>query len=88
MSKEDCYICKELNEKGQFKYSKDWVTIAIEKGKNGKYRCFAWGEGEASISCNYCPNCGKQIEFNEVANVMRVLRMVADKMKANGEKVE
>lgn len=75
MSKEDCYICKELNEKGEYKYYKfPYTTIAIKKGKNGKYRCFAWGEGEASISCNYCPHCGRQLEFDE--------------MKANGEKVE
>jgi hypothetical protein len=59
----DCYICKELIEKGRYKYATSkWVAIAIEKGLNGRYRVFAWGEGEASISCNYCPNCGRQLE--------------------------
>lgn len=59
----ECFICKELKEKGQYKYKiEPYTTIAITKGKNGKYRCFAWGEGEASIPCNYCPNCGNQLE--------------------------
>ena len=59
---EECYICSELKEKGRYMYHKNYVTIAITKGHNGKYRCFAWGEGEASISCNFCPHCGRQIE--------------------------
>ena len=59
----ECFICKKLKEKGQYKYKiEPYTTIAITKGKNGKYRCFAWGEGEASIPCNYCPNCGNQLE--------------------------
>ena len=59
----ECYICKSLEEKGKYHYNKvPYTSICIQKGKNGKYRCFAFGEGEASISCNYCPNCGKQIE--------------------------
>lgn len=60
---DECYICKELKEKSEYRYSKgQYTTIAIAKGNNGKYRCFAWGEGEASISCNYCPHCGERIE--------------------------
>lgn len=60
---DDCYICKELKEKGEYHYSKgNYTTIAIKKGHSGKYRCFAWGEGEASISCNFCPHCGRQLE--------------------------
>ena len=62
MSNQDCYICTALEEKGRYTYGKNYTTIAIDKGKNGKYRCFAWGEGEASISCNYCPHCGRQLE--------------------------
>lgn len=59
----DCYICKDLIEKGRYKYATSrWTSIAIEKGLNGRYRVFAWGESEASISCNYCPNCGRQLE--------------------------
>ena len=60
---EECYICKALQEKGEYKYNTGfYTTIAVKKGKNGKYRVFAWGEGEASISCNYCPHCGKKLE--------------------------
>ena len=59
---EECYICKALKEKGGYKYKKDWTSIAVMKGDNGRYRVFAWGDGEASISCNYCPHCGKRIE--------------------------
>ena len=63
---DDCYICKELKEKGKYHYTKgNYTSICIEKGHNGKYRCFAWGEGEASISCNFCPHCGRQLEPGE-----------------------
>ena len=62
-NEEECYICKELKKDGTYTYSiGGYTTIAITKGKNGRYRCFAWGEGEASISCNFCPNCGRQLE--------------------------
>lgn len=58
-----CYICRELESKGEYKYNVvDYTTIAIRKGKNGRYRCFALGESAASISCNYCPNCGRKLE--------------------------
>lgn len=60
---EECYICKELKEKGEYKYNRTYTTIAVKKGKNGRYRVFAWGEGEASISCNFCPNCGKKLDL-------------------------
>ena len=60
---EECFICKEIKETGQFKYSKEFTTIAVTKGNNGKYRCFAWGEGEASIPCNYCPRCGRYLDM-------------------------
>lgn len=62
---DDCYICKELKEKGRYMYHKNYTTICVTKGHNKKYRCFAWGEGEASISCNFCPHCGRQLEPGE-----------------------
>lgn len=62
MENKECFICESLREKGRYEYGKNWTCIAIEKGKNGKLRCFAWGEGEASIPCNFCPNCGRQLE--------------------------
>jgi hypothetical protein len=62
----ECYICEALKEKGKYKYANvPYTSICVEKGKNGKYRVFAYGEGEASISCNYCPNCGKQLERSD-----------------------
>lgn len=61
-NKKECYICDALETKGQYSYANRYTTIAIQKGDNGKYRCFAWGENEASVSCNYCPNCGRQLE--------------------------
>lgn len=56
----ECFICKKLKEKKEYRYRNYYTTICIEKGKNGKYRVFAYGEYEASIPCNYCPNCGKK----------------------------
>lgn len=58
---EECYICKSLKEKGYYKYRYNYTSIVVEKGKNGKYRVFAYGENSASISCNFCPNCGKEL---------------------------
>lgn len=59
----ECFICKKLKEKQKYKYANSpYTSICIEKGLNGKYRIFAYGEYEASIPCNYCPNCGKEIE--------------------------
>ena len=58
----DCYICKALKEKGRYEYSRNYTTLAIEKGSNGRYRCFAWGEGSTSVDCNFCPHCGRQLE--------------------------
>ena len=60
----ECYICTKLKEKGRYRYSNNYTTLCITKGDNGRYRIFARGEYEASISCNYCPNCGKELEKN------------------------
>ena len=58
----ECFICEKIKETGKYKYAcSPYTSIAIHKGKNGKYRVFAYGENEASIPCNYCPNCGKEI---------------------------
>lgn len=62
MSKEDCYICKELKEEGKYVYEYGYVEIQISKDDNGKYRCWALGESTASIPCNYCPNCGRLLD--------------------------
>lgn len=83
---DECYICKELKENGKYRYGKDYTTIAIEKGNNGKYRCFAWGEGEASISCNFCPNCGTRIENNEMLWFSDRLALEKEYKKWIGEK--
>lgn len=54
---------EKLKETGKYKYAcSPYTSIAIHKGKNGKYRVFAYGENEASIPCNYCPNCGKELK--------------------------
>ena len=59
----ECFICEKIKETGKYKYAcSPYTSIEIHKGKNGKYRVFAYGENEASIPCNYCPNCGKKIE--------------------------
>ncbi len=59
----ECFICKELKENNKYKYAiTSFTSIVIDKGKNKKYRIFAYGESSASIPCNYCPNCGKQLE--------------------------
>ena len=59
----ECFICEKIKKTGKYKYAHSpYTSIVIEKGKNGKYRVFAYGEYEASVPCNYCPNCGKKIE--------------------------
>lgn len=63
MNKEKCFICKSIQEKDKYVYSTNKNTaIAIKKGINKKYRIFALGEGQSTIPCNYCPNCGKKLE--------------------------
>lgn len=59
-----CYICRELEQDGIFMYRNetDLTAISIKKGFNGRYRCFAIGRDVSSISCNFCPNCGRQLE--------------------------
>lgn len=59
---EECYICKAIKKLGRYTYTDCYTTLAVEKGENGRMRIFAWGEGGASISCNYCPNCGRKME--------------------------
>lgn len=58
----ECFICKELETKKEYKTIYLYTALCIKKGKNGKYRVFAYGENEASIPCNYCPNCGRKLE--------------------------
>lgn len=77
---EDCYICKELKENGGFERIGSYTTLAINKDDSGKYRCFAWGEGEASVDCNFCPHCGRQLE-ETVNDVWSKLRIELEKRK-------
>lgn len=59
---DDCYICKELKEKGYYEHIHGYVEIQISKDENGQYRCYALGESTSSIPCNYCPHCGRRLE--------------------------
>lgn len=59
---EECYICNRLKTKNRYYYKNHYTSLVIEKGDNKRYRVFAYGEYGASVSCNFCPNCGRQLE--------------------------
>ena len=60
----DCYICKEIKETGRYYQIGTWVNISIEKDRwnDNIFKINAVGDGTVSMTCNYCPNCGRQLE--------------------------
>lgn len=62
MDKDECYICKALEESGRYNMHGAWTDLEISKNEEGKHNIFAYGEGVADIPCNYCPNCGRKLE--------------------------
>lgn len=67
----ECYICKALEEKGEYRLDGSWTSLEIIKENDGYY-CNALGDGKASMSINFCPNCGCQLEDYKALKVLRL----------------
>ena len=76
----ECYICKALEEKGEYRLDGSWASLEIIKENDGHY-CNALGEGKASMSINFCPNCGCQLEDYKALKVLRLDDLDVEKEK-------